>query len=257
MGFRAVKMRFQQVWRKSCLSLLIVEYRGLGTQLRHNHVIKILASCGVLPPRPTPTPAKANLVISRPMKVADPPLETPAERYGRRQVQHALGVLRTGGTDAEVSRAVAILTGYTRTLRRGKGQQLELTLPGAVRGDFGWEPRTHVTLWRTAAGGLELRTARPEDFPRDVRLALEAVDQVRGGPERKPKLKHFERTCRGCGKTFCACSPRVEFCTLCGWRRKRAQNRAWWARSGRKTASYKRKLRPSAPAEAIAAPAVA
>jgi len=191
------------------------------------------------------------------MGTREPPVESPAQRYGRRQVQHALEVFNTGGTRAEVYRAVAILTGYTRTLRRGKGRQLELTLPGSVHDDFGWEPKTHVTLWRTAAGGLELRTARDEDFPRDIRVALEAADQLREAARANAERKWYERTCEGCGDLFAALSVRCRFCKLCAWRRRRACDRRWWARAGKQSPSYQRKVRPRAPAEEIPAPAVA
>jgi hypothetical protein len=191
------------------------------------------------------------------MKVSDAPVESPAERYGRRQLHHALEMLQTDNTHAAVCRAVAVLIGYTRTLRRGAGRQLELTLPGAVRDDFGWEPGTHVTLWRTPAGSLELRTARDEDFPRDIRVALEAVDQAPANLEPKAKLRHYERICKQCGDLFCARSPNVRYCRLCAWRRRRASDRLWWARAGKQSPSYQRKVRPRTPAEEIPTSAVA
>jgi hypothetical protein len=191
------------------------------------------------------------------MKVSDAPVESPAERYGRRQLHHALEVLQTDNTHAAVCRAVAVLVGYTRTLRRGAGRQLELTLPGAVRDDFGWEPGTHVTLWRTPAGSLELRTARDEDFPRDIRVALEAADRHRASTHWEQEQKWCTRTCEQCGDLFGARSPQARFCKLCSWRRRRAQYRAWWARAGKQSPSYQRKLKPRAPAGEIPVPAVA
>ena len=191
------------------------------------------------------------------MKVSDAPVESPAERYGRRQLHHALEMLQTDNTHAAVCRAVAVLIGYTRTLRRGAGRQLELSLPGAVRETFGWEPGTHVTLWRTPAGSLELRTADPEDFPRDIRLALEAADQLREAPRANAEHKWYDRTCEECGDLFAAPSVRFRFCKLCAWRRRRACDRRWWARAGKQSPSYRRKVRPRTPAGEIPAPAVA
>jgi hypothetical protein len=191
------------------------------------------------------------------MLLRNSPTEILTRRWVEGEIRHDLQLLQYGGSHAAVSRALSALCGYVRTLTRRPGRAVNLEISGRITEVLGWKAGTRVVVGVTEGGEIRIRTATPADLPGYALPTIEAADQLLAAREPQSQLSHYERTCQQCGDLFCARSPNVRYCKLCAWRRRRASDRRWWARAGKQSPSYQRKVRPRAPAGEIPVPAVA
>ncbi len=195
------------------------------------------------------------LVTLAPMDSENCQAEVAARRWVHGELQHDFSLLQSGGAPAAVARAYSAITGNTRTLSRSHGRAVVLSIPRSICDAVGFQAGSRVVLELAREDALLLRSARPEELLGYALPTLEAADKLREAARANAERKWYDRTCEQCWDLFASTSVRSRFCKLCAWRRGRACDRRWWARAGKKSPSYQRKLRPPAPAEEIPAPA--